>query len=143
MRFSSQGPSAAGWERARPTCTVPAPMRTAGPPEPLLARWKESGTSTPRWNAPMRTRSSRATATQSSAGHRRGWSSAAREYLAIASALWSPARTTPRRRPIRRVYDGQSMGVHLEEGSFVVRISLSAEFGEDYEGDEDGYVWLE
>jgi hypothetical protein len=35
------------------------------------------------------------------------------------------------------------MGVHLEEGSFVVRISLSAEFGEDYEGDEDGYVWLE
>ena len=35
------------------------------------------------------------------------------------------------------------MGVHLEEGSFVVRISLSAEFGEDYEGDDDGYVWLE
>jgi hypothetical protein len=35
------------------------------------------------------------------------------------------------------------MAVHREEGRFVVRIELSAEFGPDYEGDEDGYAWLE
>jgi hypothetical protein len=35
------------------------------------------------------------------------------------------------------------MAVHREEGRFVVRIELSAEFGEDYEGDDDGYAWLE
>ncbi|HEY8087212.1 MAG TPA: hypothetical protein VIF09_05195 [Polyangiaceae bacterium] len=35
------------------------------------------------------------------------------------------------------------MPVHREEGRFVVRIELSAEFGEDYEGDDDGYAWLE
>jgi hypothetical protein len=34
------------------------------------------------------------------------------------------------------------MSVHREEGRFVVRVELSAEFGEDYEGDEDGYAWL-
>jgi hypothetical protein len=32
--------------------------------------------------------------------------------------------------------------VHREDGRFVVRIELSAEFDEDYEGDEDGYGWL-
>jgi hypothetical protein len=35
------------------------------------------------------------------------------------------------------------MTVHHEEGRFVVRIELSADFDEDYEGDEDGYAWLE
>ncbi len=35
------------------------------------------------------------------------------------------------------------MAVHREEGTFSVRIELSAEFGEDYEGDDDGYAWLE
>jgi hypothetical protein len=35
------------------------------------------------------------------------------------------------------------MAVHREEGRFVVRIELSAEFSEDYEGDDDGYAWLE
>jgi hypothetical protein len=35
------------------------------------------------------------------------------------------------------------MAVHHEEGHFVVRIELSAEFGEDYEGDDDGNAWLE
>jgi hypothetical protein len=35
------------------------------------------------------------------------------------------------------------MPVHREEGRFVVRIELTAEFGEDYEGDDDGYAWLE
>jgi hypothetical protein len=35
------------------------------------------------------------------------------------------------------------MSIHREEGSFVVRIELSAEFGEDYEGDDDGYAWLQ
>lgn len=34
------------------------------------------------------------------------------------------------------------MAVHREEGRFVVRIELSAEFSEDYEGDDDGYAWL-
>ena len=34
------------------------------------------------------------------------------------------------------------MTVHSEQGSFVVRIELSAEFAEDYEGDDDGYAWL-
>jgi hypothetical protein len=35
------------------------------------------------------------------------------------------------------------MPVHREEGRFVVRIELSAEFAADYEGDDDGYAWLE
>jgi hypothetical protein len=35
------------------------------------------------------------------------------------------------------------MAVQHEEGGFVVRIELSADFDEDYEGDEDGYAWLE
>ena len=35
------------------------------------------------------------------------------------------------------------MAVHREEGSFVVRIELSAEFDDTYEGDEDGYAWLQ
>jgi hypothetical protein len=35
------------------------------------------------------------------------------------------------------------MGTHREDGHFVVRIELSAEFDEDYGGDEDGYAWLE
>ena len=35
------------------------------------------------------------------------------------------------------------MAVHREEGLFTVRIELSAEFGEDYEGDDDGNAWLE
>ena len=34
------------------------------------------------------------------------------------------------------------MAVHREEGRFVVRIELSAEFGADYEGDDDGFAWL-
>jgi len=32
---------------------------------------------------------------------------------------------------------------HREEGRFVVRIELTADFGEDYEGDDDGNAWLE
>jgi hypothetical protein len=35
------------------------------------------------------------------------------------------------------------MAVHREEGRFVIRIELSAEFDDDYEGDDDGYAWLE
>ncbi len=35
------------------------------------------------------------------------------------------------------------MPVHREEGSFTVRVELFAEFGEDYEGDDDGNAWLE
>jgi hypothetical protein len=35
------------------------------------------------------------------------------------------------------------MAVHREEGAFVVRIDLTADFGEDYDGDDDGYAWLE
>lgn len=35
------------------------------------------------------------------------------------------------------------MAVHREEGRFVVRIELAAEFAADYEGDDDGYAWLE
>jgi hypothetical protein len=35
------------------------------------------------------------------------------------------------------------MTVHREEGRFVVRIELSAEFDESYEGDDDGYAWLD
>ena len=35
------------------------------------------------------------------------------------------------------------MPVHREEGRFVVRIELSAEFGEEYEGNDDGNAWLE
>ena len=34
------------------------------------------------------------------------------------------------------------MPVHREEGRFDIRIELSAEFDEDYEGDDDGYLWL-
>lgn len=35
------------------------------------------------------------------------------------------------------------MAIHREEGTFTVRIGLLAEFDESYEGDEDGYAWLE
>ncbi len=35
------------------------------------------------------------------------------------------------------------MVVHREEGGFVVRIELSADFDHDYEGDDDGYAWLD
>jgi hypothetical protein len=35
------------------------------------------------------------------------------------------------------------MTVHREEGRYVVRVELSAEFDEDYEGDDDGYAWLD
>ncbi len=34
------------------------------------------------------------------------------------------------------------MSTYREEGTLVIRIDLSAEFGESYEGDEDGYAWL-
>ncbi len=34
------------------------------------------------------------------------------------------------------------MAAHREEGRFVVRIELSAEFDPAYEGDDDGYAWL-
>ena len=34
------------------------------------------------------------------------------------------------------------MPIHREEGRFDIRIELSAEFGEEYEGDDDGYAWL-
>jgi len=32
--------------------------------------------------------------------------------------------------------------VHREEGRFTIRVELSAEFDEDYEGDDDGNAWL-
>jgi len=35
------------------------------------------------------------------------------------------------------------MVMHREEGRFVLRIELTAEFDENYEGDDDGYAWLE
>jgi hypothetical protein len=35
------------------------------------------------------------------------------------------------------------MKPYREEGRFIVRLDLSAEFGDDYEGDDDGYAWLE
>jgi hypothetical protein len=35
------------------------------------------------------------------------------------------------------------MAVHREEGALTIRIELSAEFDEDYEGDDDGNAWLE
>jgi hypothetical protein len=36
-----------------------------------------------------------------------------------------------------------AMAVHREEGALTIRIELAAEFGEDYEGDDDGNAWLE
>ena len=35
------------------------------------------------------------------------------------------------------------MAVHREEGNLTIRVELSAEFDESYEGDDDGYAWLE
>ena len=35
------------------------------------------------------------------------------------------------------------MPVHREEGSLTIRVELSAEFDEGYEGDDDGLAWLE
>jgi hypothetical protein len=35
------------------------------------------------------------------------------------------------------------MPVHREEGSFSVHVELSAEFGDEYDGDDDGNAWLE
>jgi hypothetical protein len=37
----------------------------------------------------------------------------------------------------------RAMAVHREEGSLTIRIELAAEFGDDYEGDDDGNAWLE
>jgi hypothetical protein len=34
------------------------------------------------------------------------------------------------------------MAAHREEGRFVVRVELSADFDEGYQGDDDGYAWL-
>jgi hypothetical protein len=33
--------------------------------------------------------------------------------------------------------------MHREERSFVIELSLVAEFADDYEGDEDGFAWFE
>jgi hypothetical protein len=33
------------------------------------------------------------------------------------------------------------MTKYVEEREFVLRFELRAEFGEDYEGDDDGYAW--
>ena len=35
------------------------------------------------------------------------------------------------------------MAAYREEGRFVIRLELSAEFADDYEGDLDGYAWLD
>jgi hypothetical protein len=43
----------------------------------------------------------------------------------------------------RRAIERCPMSVHREEGRFVVRIELSAACGDGYEGDDDGYAWLE
>lgn len=35
------------------------------------------------------------------------------------------------------------MDNYREQGTLTIRIDLSAEFDDAYEGDEDGYAWLE
>jgi hypothetical protein len=35
------------------------------------------------------------------------------------------------------------MTTHREEGEFDIRIELSADFGDDYAGEADGFAWLE
>jgi hypothetical protein len=35
------------------------------------------------------------------------------------------------------------MPAYREEGRFVISVDLAAEFGDDYEGDADGFAWLE
>ena len=35
------------------------------------------------------------------------------------------------------------MPAYREEGRFVISVDLAAEFGDEYEGDADGYAWLE
>ncbi len=35
------------------------------------------------------------------------------------------------------------MASYREEETFTIRVELSAEFADDYEGDEDGNAWLE
>jgi hypothetical protein len=47
--------------------------------------------------------------------------------------LGAPMSTTP---------STPSGKVHREEARFVVSIELTADFDEDYEGDDDGYAWL-
>ncbi len=34
------------------------------------------------------------------------------------------------------------MTIHREEGTFTIRIDLLAEFDESYDGENDGYAWL-
>jgi hypothetical protein len=41
------------------------------------------------------------------------------------------------------VHPGPSTPAYREESSFSVRIELSAEFGPEYEGEDDAYTWLE
>lgn len=33
--------------------------------------------------------------------------------------------------------------IHREERQFAIHLHLSAEFSEDYEGEDDGYAWFE
>jgi hypothetical protein len=33
--------------------------------------------------------------------------------------------------------------IHREEREFVLRLALSSEFPDDYDGDDDGYAWAE
>lgn len=35
------------------------------------------------------------------------------------------------------------MPAYREEGRFVISVDLAAEFADEYEGDADGYAWLE
>jgi hypothetical protein len=35
------------------------------------------------------------------------------------------------------------MAAHREDATLTIRIDLSAEFADDYEGDDDGLAWLE
>lgn len=35
------------------------------------------------------------------------------------------------------------MTAYREEGTFTIRIDLGVEFDESYEGDDDGYAWLQ
>src|SRR5580658_5959977 len=144
MRFSSHGTSAPGFTSERATWVVPGPTHTGGPPDPRRATvWRGACFVESLPKAPRIRASSARTDTRSSAGYASSRSSSPAELAAIAtegtsSPFDSTARTTLRTRATSPAYHySPFMSVHSEEARFVISIDLSAEFGEEYEGDDD------
>src|SRR5215467_6050412 len=144
MREGGHGTSALGLVSARTSHSEPGPTSTVGPPEPRRTSARPSATAVRRWYAPRTRASPETEASASSALCASGRSSAARERRAASSGASTAALTIPiRLATAHDVMMPSTMAVHREEGRFVIRLELFAEFDDEYEGDDDGNAWLE